>query len=43
VKPDTLESTASSSSSSGEELESAKEFRKNVLKGKGEAGYGEIV
>jgi len=29
------ESNASSSSTSGEELESAKEFRKNALKGKG--------
>lgn len=34
-KNSALESSASSSSTSGEELESAKEFRKNALKGKG--------
>jgi len=34
-KHDALETTASSSSTSGEELESAKEFRKHALKGKG--------
>jgi len=35
VKSGVLERTASSSSTSGEELESAKEFRKNALKGEG--------
>jgi len=34
-KSDVLERTASSSSTSGEELESAKEFRKHALKGPG--------
>jgi len=34
-KLDALERASSSSSTSGEDLENAKEFRKNVLKGKG--------
>jgi len=45
VKRDALESTTSSSlsSTSEEELENAREFRKNALKGQGETAYRVVV
>lgn len=43
MKQGAIERTASNSSLSGEELESAREFRRNALKGEGKTGCGMVV